>query len=226
VRSLGLIVALLLGADDAPVLVDVTKVDSRIALDLRYATADNFAHTVLYSEARCLLRPDVAQMLKRAQDALSAAAPGNTLLLKDCYRPVSVQRKLFDVVKGTSSQGYVADPNSAVGSVHTYGCAVDLTMRDPKGHEVDMGTPYDFLGALAQPRFEPKFLKTGQLTPLQVKTRKVLRKAMQTAGFKTIRNEWWHFDALQGSALRARYQPLDLPLTVADPSTPLRANGI
>lgn len=210
----GLSLTVLAAVVGGAVLVDMQQADSRIVLDMRYATADNFAHTVLYPVARCLLRPEVAAMVTSAQDALEKAAPGARLVMKDCYRPVSVQRHLFDVVKGTPEQGYVADPNSATGSVHTYGAAVDLTVRDAHGRELDMGTPYDFLGALAQPRFENRFIKSGQLTAAQVKARLLLRRVMTGAGFHTIRNEWWHFDAWQGANLRSRYSPLDVPLTL------------
>ena len=148
---------LALGAAAEVPLVDVTQQDPRLRLDLRYATPDNIAHTPLYALARCLLRDEVAARLHQAQEHLSKRKPGFVLLLKDCYRPVSAQRRLFDAVKGTGQQGYVADPNGPVGSVHTYGAAVDLTIADAGGHELDMGTPYDFLGALAQPRWRAAF---------------------------------------------------------------------
>lgn len=196
-------------ADDA--LVDVATLDKRWKLDVKYATTDNFTGRVLYSSARCFLRPKPAQMLLEAQKWLDANHPGYVLMLKDCYRPVSVQRLMWDVVKGTPKQGYVADPNSKYGSVHNYGCAVDLTLMDTKGAEVDMGTAYDHLGRLAEPRHEEEYLSAGTLTKAQVAMRHVLRDAMLHAGFKAIPNEWWHFNALVGEQLRAAYTPLDVP---------------
>jgi D-alanyl-D-alanine dipeptidase len=96
---------------------------------------------------------------------------------------------------------------------------VDLTLSKD-GKEVDMGTPYDHLGTLSEPRHEERFLAEGKLTAAHVQSRRILRDAMTKGGaFRMIRNEWWHFDAYQGEALRSRYAPLDIPLDQL-PSTP------
>ncbi|MBC7793307.1 MAG: M15 family metallopeptidase [Clostridia bacterium] len=192
-------------------LVDVAKLDLRWKLDVKYATTDNFTRKALYASARCFLRPNVAQMLVTAQKWLDANHKGYTFILKDCYRPVSVQRAMWEVVKDTSMRGYVADPNSKYGSVHNYGCAVDLTIADQNGVEVDMGTAYDHLGKLAEPRHENEYLAEGKLTAKQIAMRQVLRDAMLAGSFKAIPNEWWHFNALVGESLRAAYEPLDIP---------------
>ena len=201
-------------AEEDAVLTDVVSLDAHFRLDLRYATEDNFAHIKLYPVARCLLRPEVARMLVKAQRFLVAQKPGFSLLLKDCYRPRSVQARLWQVVRGTGKQGYVADPNgSRGGSVHSYAAAVDLTVADAEGRELDMGTPFDYLGHLAEPRREAAFAASGELSAVQVRNRKLLRAAMvEGGGFRAIPNEWWHFDAWQGAALRERYQALDVPL--------------
>jgi zinc D-Ala-D-Ala dipeptidase len=141
-------------------------------------------------------------------------AQGYVLMFKDCYRPASVQLKMWDVVKGTPMAPYVADPHSKTGSVHNYGAAVDITLIDAQGKEVDMGTPHDFLGELAEPRLEERFLQEGKLTAEQIKNRRILRAAMVDGGkFLQLDFEWWHYDALRGDALRATYQKLDVPLT-------------
>ncbi|MEO1172442.1 MAG: M15 family metallopeptidase [Myxococcota bacterium] len=204
---------LALAVPEPVALVDVSTLDSRWELDIRYATRDNFTGQVLYPVARCLLRREVASMLVKAQAYLDEHHPGYVFRLKDCYRPRSVQRKMWEMVKGTPSQSYVANPWSKTGSVHNYGCAVDLTLNGPDGNEVDMGTPYDSFLKLSQPRHEAQYLAEGKLSAEQVQHRKRLRSAMTEAGFKIIRNEWWHFDAWQGPALRKRYQILDIPLT-------------
>src|SRR5438874_4075050 len=72
-------------------LVDVAVAVPTVRLELRYATADNFTHHVVYPVARCLLRRAVAERLARVQAAL--ATRGLTLKLWDCYRPLSVQRR-------------------------------------------------------------------------------------------------------------------------------------
>jgi D-alanyl-D-alanine dipeptidase len=202
---------LILTTAPADTLVDVAKLDARWKLDVKYATTDNFTHKVLYNSARCFLRPKVAQMLVDAQKWLDKNHKGYTFILKDCYRPVSVQRLMWDVVKDTPMRGYVADPNSKYGSVHNYGCAVDLTLADAQGKEIDMGTAYDHLGKLAEPRHEEEFLAEGKLTAKHLENRHILRDAMIAGGFKTIPNEWWHFNAMTGEQLHATYEALDVP---------------
>src|SRR5207248_2127460 len=79
-------------------LVDAAKLDPRFIVDVRYATKDNFTKQALYPVARCLVRAGVGEMLKAAQAELDAHHPGLRLMLKDGYRPISVQKKLWDVV--------------------------------------------------------------------------------------------------------------------------------
>lgn len=197
-------------------LVDVRARDPRLALDVRYATSENFTGQRLYPVARCLLRPRAARMLSQAQDYLQARHPKLVLLIKDCYRPTHVQHTMWKLVRDTPKQHYVADPTDGMGSIHAYGAAVDLSLATKDGKELDMGTAYDTLNALSQPRYEERFLRAGKLTAKQLKNRRILRRAMvEGGGFSAIRNEWWHFNALRGRALRRRYQPLDVPLDVA-----------
>ena len=195
-----------------PLLVDAAAALPGLRIDMPYARRDNFTGQVLYPSARCLLRPAVVAMLGRAQAQLAARDPSLGLVAKDCYRPESVQRRLWAAVRGTRRQGYVANPNGGMGSVHSYGAAVDVSLVDASGQELDLGTPYDFLGPRAEPRREAEQLAAGLLTPQQVALRAALRAAMRAAGFKSIPNEWWHFDAWRAAALRQRYRRLDVPL--------------
>lgn len=196
-------------ADD---LVDVTHLEPRLVLDIRYATPDNFTGQRLYPVARCLLRAPVAAQLVAAQRWLDAHHPGAVLVLKDCYRPAHIQRRMWEAVQGTRKALYVASPDKKIGSVHNYGAAVDVTLAEG-GHELDLGTPYDYLGKLAELRHEDRYLAEGKLTAAQVERRRRLRAAMvEGGGFKTIISEWWHFDALQGGELARRYRKLDVPL--------------
>lgn len=198
----------------APDLVDVEGLDARFVLDIRYATKDNFFGQRVYPEARCILVREAADMVVKAQAWLDAHHPGLRLLFKDCYRPNPIQHVLWDAVKGTKKARYVANPNTRTGSIHSYGAAVDLTLADAKGKELDMGTPYDHLGRLAEPRHEEEYLASGKLTKQQVKNRRILRKAMRTGGgFKMIRNEWWHFNAAPSKVIRKKYRRLDVPFS-------------
>jgi len=195
-------------------LVDVLSLDARFKADVRYATEDNFFNKAVYPDARCILRKAVAARMIKAQDWLDKTRPGLHLLFKDCYRPHSVQFVLWDAVKGTNKAGYVANPNSPTGSIHSYGAAVDLTLVDDAGQELDMGTPYDFLGKLAEPRREAEYLKSGALGAAQVANRALLRRAMvEAGGMRAIPNEWWHFDEAPKAQIRRRYKRLDIPFS-------------
>lgn len=195
-------------------LVDVAKLDPKFLLDIRYATRDNFFGQKVYAQARCLLRPSAAQKMVKAQRWLDQHHRGLRLLFKDCYRPSAVQFIMWKAVKGTPKARYVANPHSKTGSIHNYGAAVDLTLADESGKELEMGTPYDHLGKLAEPRHEKAHLAAGKLTAQQVKNRKILRAAMRKgAGMRMIRNEWWHFNEFSASQIRKRYKRLDVPFS-------------
>lgn len=187
-----------------PSLVDASAWPE-LRLDIRYSTDDNFMGRDIYGEYdSCFLHAKAAEQLKRAIASLKSVKPKWKLLVFDCLRPRRAQQKLWDMVKGTPQQKYVLDP--AIGSVHNYGFAVDLSLEDENGDEVDMGTKYDFFGPLAEPKYEAEFLKKGKLTKAQVANRKILRDAMKAGGFIPISNEWWHFDGLVAAEVRAKYK--------------------
>lgn len=198
----------------ASLLVDVARLDPRFLFDIRYATHDNFFNTKVYPDARCVIRKEVGAKLVAAQAWLDQHHHGLRLLFKDCYRPNHVQFVLWDAVKGTPKAGYVADPNTRAGSMHSHAAAVDLTLADAAGKELDMGTPYDYLGRLAEPRHEKALLAAKKLTPEAVENRRVLREAMTQGGhMQAIPNEWWHFDDAPKAVVMKRYPKLDVPFS-------------
>lgn len=197
---------------EAPPLVDVLALEPRLRLDIRYAKSENFFGQKVYPEARCLLRPEAAAQLVRAQAWLDRHRFGTVLLLKDCYRPHAIQWVLWNAVKNTPKRRYVANPGGKIGSIHSYGLAVDLTLsRD--GVELDMGTAYDHLGRAAEPRHEAALLARGRLSATHVENRKTLRAALRAAGFTGISREWWHFNAAPRSIVKAKYPRLDVPFS-------------
>jgi D-alanyl-D-alanine dipeptidase len=203
--------------DGAELLVDVKSLDAPFAFDIRYATEDNFVGKKIYPEARCLIRKEVAPKLVKAASWLKANDPRHRLLFKDCYRPDSLQRVLWKAVRGTKMSAYVADPNTEEGSMHSYGAAVDVTLVDEKDKELDMGTPYDFLGPLAEPRREKEFHEAGKLSNHALANRRLLRKAMRAGGMVTIPNEWWHFDDAFKPIVRQKFKKLDVPFSAVQP---------
>jgi|WetSurMetagenome_2_1015567.scaffolds.fasta_scaffold84137_1 zinc D-Ala-D-Ala dipeptidase len=189
-------------------LVNVQSLDSTVMVDLIYSGSNNFLHQDLYGGlCRCYLTKEAAGMLARAQSALRKKRPHASIVALDCARPQSVQRKMWDRVKGTAGSTYVANPDK--GSLHSYGCAVDVTLADSSGTPLDMGTPFDFFGELAQPRYEEKFFREGKLTARQVANRKLLRDSMREAGFIPLATEWWHFNAFPKNQVKARFPAIE-----------------
>ncbi|HZX27983.1 MAG TPA: M15 family metallopeptidase [Telluria sp.] len=175
-----------------------------IGVDLRYATPGNFVGRDLYSPHDCAwLHREAAEALERAVTWLASARPGHKLLVLDALRPQRVQQELWDALEGTNLRMYLADP--ARGSIHSFGMAVDITILDPQGRELDMGTGFDDLTERSHPVLEAELLEKGELTPLHVANRQLLRDAMGHAGFVGINSEWWHFDCGDRVAVRATY---------------------
>lgn len=190
-----------------PRLVDAATVAPGLRVEIKYATTDNFLHRNLYGDLkRCYLQKEAAKQLARAARALAKLRPDLRLLAYDCARPTSVQRAMWKLVKGTPAQGYVADP--AKGSIHSLGCAVDLTLAGEDGRPLEMGTPFDFTGRKAQPRLERGLVLAGELTAEQWANRLLLRLVMVQAGFLPLEIEWWHFDCAGPGEARRRYRPI------------------
>lgn len=189
-------------------LVDVQTVCPDVVVELKYATADNFLGRNVYGGlTRCYLVPEAALKLADAQKRLTALKPGWRLLIFDGARPRRIQAVMWELVKGTPQQPYVADP--ATGSMHNHGAAVDLSIVDDKGRELDMGTPFDYFGDLAQPRWEERFLERGKISAAQVANRRLLRTVMSDAGFLPISIEWWHYDAFPRDEVRRRFKIIE-----------------
>lgn len=176
-------------------LVDVTAAVPGVRLDIRYATPDNFAKAAVYPAARCLLRPEAAAALKAVQGELARRGLG--LKLWDCYRPLSVQKRFWELVPDPR---YVADPKK--GSRHNRGAAVDATLVDAQGRELEMPTGYDDFSEAAH-----RASKSG--SPSARGNAGVLEAAMAAHGFKGLATEWWHFDFGGWE----RFPLLDEPLT-------------
>jgi D-alanyl-D-alanine dipeptidase len=175
-----------------------------IVVDLRYAGPDNFVGRDLYSPFDCAwLHCDAAAALERVVTWLAAHKPGYTVLILDALRPQRVQQALWDALDGTDLRMYLAEP--ARGSIHSFGMAVDITLLDAAGKELDMGTGFDDLSELSHPALEAAHLASGALTQAQVAHRQLLRDAMSQAGFVGIHSEWWHYDFGERELVRRTY---------------------
>lgn len=198
-RAALLAASLLLAKPPVPDLVDAKESVPGLVVDLRYAQADNFLKKALYpTGAPCLLLRPVAGRLGRAAEEL--ARYGYRLKVWDCYRPLSVQWEMW---KRFPRRGYVADPHT--GSNHNRGAAVDVTLLRADGSEVEMPTPFD--------TFAPTARQDSPLASAQVTERRaLLRAAMEAAGFKINRMEWWHYEAPEAHGAPL----LDVPLLQVD----------
>ncbi len=194
-------------------LVDVQTIDPGILVELKYSTTDNFVHKDVYDDlTRAYMQPMAARKLAAASRYLQQQHPTLRLLVYDAARPRSVQWKFWNALPQMPEgerQQYVADPRK--GSIHNYGCAVDLTVAEVAGQNaqpkpIDMGTSFDYFGELAYPSKEAALLKAGKLTRQQIENRQILRTAMRQAGFSPIEFEWWHFNALSREQAKQTYR--------------------
>jgi D-alanyl-D-alanine dipeptidase len=190
-------------------LVDVSRCDSTLRIDLKYATPDNFIGTVLYNGfTGAWLRPETAVRLLKAQRLLRERHPGYSLLIYDAARPMSVQRLMWNMVKGTGKINYVSNPANG-GGLHNYGMAVDVTITDATGTPLPMGTPFDYFGEEAHTGNEEALLNRGKITREAFHNRRLLRDVMRQAGFMTIPYEWWHFNACTRKEAILKYPLID-----------------
>jgi zinc D-Ala-D-Ala dipeptidase len=172
-----------------------------IAIDLRYAGTNNFDGRVLYRGIDCAwLRVEAAHGLALSAAWLTAHHPGRRLLVLDALRPQRVQEAIWQDVQGTPAQTYFADP--ARGSIHSFGMAVDVTLLDERGRELDMGSGFDEMSHRSHPALEAEQLAAGHIAQHHIAARDRLRAAMHHGGFHGIPTEWWHFN--HGDAQRVR----------------------
>lgn len=187
-------------------MVDVQAKDPSIQVSLMYARADNFTGTVLYTGmTRAYLHPKAAAALARAQKRLKQLRPDLSLKVYDAARPMSIQQKMWDKVKGTSKYFYVSNPARG-GGLHNYGMAVDITLCTLDGDTLDMGTKIDYMGKAAHIDNEDALVKSGRISRRAQKNRRLLREVMRYAGFKPLRTEWWHFNYVTRATAKKYYK--------------------
>ncbi len=160
--------------------LEVGYLDPSIPNDLRYATANNFVGDTMYDCGRCFMRPEAAKAVVEVHRQLKEMGYGG-LKMFDCYRPRPYQQRLWDKVPDPR---YVTPPSK--GSMHGRGLAVDLTILDQEGNELDMGTDFDFFGR------EAYHIYKHENDTVQA-NRDLLKGIMTDNGFKHITTEWWHY---------------------------------
>ncbi|TRX35132.1 M15 family metallopeptidase [Flavobacterium sp. ZT3R18] len=165
---------------DDTTFVSLKEYSSDFVYDMKYATEDNFLKAKVYDCAECYLRYKTVKALILANERL--LKKGFKIKLFDCYRPLDIQKKMWAIVPNPK---YVANPSK--GSIHNRGGAVDITLVDLNGKELDMGTAFDYFGIEASHNY-PNFSK-------EIKNnRKFLRKYMEKENFNSFDSEWWHYN--------------------------------
>lgn len=160
-------------------LVDLREVCPDVLVDLVYSRPDNVFGRPLYQCRHAWLLEATAGKL--AQAAADARTYGLRLLVLDAYRPLAVQRMMWELLPDES---FVAPPSR--GSIHNRGAAVDVRLTDMAGAPLPMPSEYDEFSPRASHRW------TGAAPELAAR-RELLRAIMERAGFAAYHAEWWHY---------------------------------
>jgi D-alanyl-D-alanine dipeptidase len=174
-------------------LIDIETLSDKFVIDLKYATEDNFTGKKIYTVPLCALQIGTAQKLIKANNELMEK--GIRIKIWDAYRPLSAQRLLWDIMP---IDDFVADPNNG-GSIHNGGFAVDVTLVDMYGQELEMPTGFDDFSERAS-------RNSSSMREEATKNLSILTDVMVRHGFTTISTEWWHYN---DSDLKERI-PLDV----------------
>ena len=185
-------------AEENEPFVDIAEFSNgKILVDMQYAKANRTG-----AVTKAYVRKTVAEMLMRA---LSYLPKGYSFKIFDAWRPYAVQKSLYDeYFEGLKRENptlmeaelhqkaktFVSFPDKSkrFSFVHSAGGAVDLTVTDEKGFDLDMGTPFDDFSPLS---FADALEKTEGKAR---ENRRLLYFAMTAVGFTNYPAEWWHYD--------------------------------
>jgi D-alanyl-D-alanine dipeptidase len=162
-------------------LVDARTIQPPLLEEIRYATRDNFTGEQLYPFPAAFVHRDVSAALQAVQADL--AKRGLALKIYDGYRPLSVQQKMWNLIR---DERYVSNPAVNKGR-HTRGTAVDVTLVDKVGNELPMPSPFDDFTEAAH-------RDSKAMTATQRANMLTLQDVMTRHGFEPYPYEWWHFD--------------------------------
>ncbi len=166
------------------IFVNLKEYSQDFVYDMKYATTDNFLKAKVYDCAECFLRLKTVNALVEVNKKF--IEKGYKIKIFDCYRPLDIQKKMWKIV---SNPEYVANP--AKGSIHNRGGAIDITLVDGNGDELDMGTSFDFFGIEASHNYQ-------NVSEEVKKNRLLLKTTMIGSGFNSFDSEWWHYNLKSG----------------------------
>lgn len=185
-------------------LVDVTRYTDDVIIAMQLATNDTSIGEPFYHRNLCMLQYDTVQKLLKAIELF--AADGYTIKIYDAYRPTSVQQRWFDIIR---VHKWVADPSIGMGGRHDRGCAIDMSLVDADGNELEFPTPmHTFSDAAA---------RSAQMSDEARKNVEYMTKIMVSCGFDYINSEWWHFQDTEIESYLPTDHPIDeIPLVAAE----------
>lgn len=187
-------------------MVNIHDIDTTIRVSLMYSRPDNFTGKILYDDLReGYLHPKAAKALATAEQKLLQLRPELRLIIFDATRPMSIQQKMWDVVKNTPKYFYVSNPARG-GGMHNYGMAVDISICKVNGDTIPMGATVDFMGDLSHIDREETLVVQGRITQEARDNRRLLREVMAAGGFMPLRTEWWHFNLCSRKEAKLHYQ--------------------
>ncbi len=189
-------------------LIDVYTIDKSIKVNLVNSDPNNnyFRQNYYNGLNKAFLQKEVAIKLSMAQKYLKTKFPKHSLMIMDAARPRSVSKQMYDKMKGTKFEKFVANPKK--GSMHNYGIAVDITIIDMNGVEIDMGfSPFYKNDFSIYWCYTKK--KIFSLSDKQKKNRKLLAEVMVKAGFTPLSFEWWHFNGVSKKKARKQHSIIE-----------------
>ena len=166
-----------------------------VIIKMKLATDGTTIGEPFYHRNLCMLQKDTVQKFLKAVERF--AEDGYKVVIYDAYRPTSVQQRWFDVVR---VHKWVANPAIGMGGIHDRGVAIDMSLVDENGVELDMPT--------AMHTFTEASARSASMTAEQKKNVDYMTKIMVECGFTYINSEWWHFQ----DSLIVNYLPTDHPI--------------
>ncbi|SEC11376.1 D-alanyl-D-alanine dipeptidase [Streptomyces sp. 2231.1] len=171
------------------------------------------------SDAFFYLREGVLERLLQAQAHLPA---GLGFLVVEGYRPPALQRRYFEKYAArlraeqpgwtdeqirSAVSRFVSPPEIAP---HSAGAAVDLTLVDADGRELDLGTP---MNATPEESAGACYTDAAGISAQARAHREILGRVLTAVGLVNYPTEWWHWSfgdrywALATAAASACYGP-------------------
>lgn len=170
---------------------------------LAYATIENFTQQTIYDFTDAYLRYGTFQKLIKVCEELEAQ--NLALRIWDAYRPISGQARLWEACPDPT---YVSPPDTGK-RTHCRGSAVDVTLIDLEGNELEMPSGFDDFSAKGDRDY-------ADCSETAAANARLLQDIMEKHGFKGYSGEWWHFTDQDTYPIAETFQPLEESWYYAD----------